>query len=171
MMIFDVLLVILGFCFLLGGLVGCILPAVPGPPLSYVALLLLQATRFADFSVKFLLIAAAVTVLVTVVDYVVPAWGTKKWGGSRAGTVGSIIGLLIGLFFLPVGILVGPFAGAVAGELIAGRKTNAAFRSGFGAFVGFLLGTAMKLTVCVAFTYYYVKELIMPYVTDPLSLM
>ena len=158
-MVFDILLVILGFCFLIVGWVGCILPAIPGPPLSYVSLLLLQATRFADFSVKFLLITATVTVIITIVDYILPVWGTRKWGGSRAGIVGAVFGVLIGLFFLPVGVIVGPFAGAVAGEIIAGRNTNAALRSGFGSFVGFLLGTAMKLAICTAFTFYYIKEL------------
>jgi uncharacterized protein YqgC (DUF456 family) len=160
-MVLDIILVILGFCFLLGGLVGCILPAIPGPPLSYLALLFLQATRFADFSVKFLLITALVTVVVTVVDFIFPMWGTRKFGGSRAGTIGAVVGLLGGLFFAPVGIIVGPFAGAVAGELIAGRDTNSALRSGLGSLMGFLMGTVMKLTVCLIFTYYFVKELIM----------
>jgi uncharacterized protein YqgC (DUF456 family) len=159
-MVLDILLVVLGCCFLAGGLLGCIVPLVPGPPLSYIALLLLQVTAFAGFSVKFLLITAIVTVVVTVADYFLPAWGTGKWGGSRAGAIGSVLGLLAGLFFSPVGIIVGPFAGAVAGELIAGRDTNAALRSGFGSLVGFLLGTGLKLTVCVVFTYYYIKELI-----------
>ena len=159
-MFFDVLLVILGICLLVGGLAGCVLPVIPGPPLSYVALLLLQATRFADFSVNFLLITAIITIIITVADYILPVWGTKKWGGSRAGSIGAIIGLLAGLFFSPLGIIVGPFAGAVVGELIAGRDSNTALRSGVGSFVGFLLGTAMKLTVCIAFTYYYIKELI-----------
>ena len=159
-MIIDIFLLILGFCFLIAGWLGCILPVMPGPPLSYIALLLLQFTRFADFSVKFLLITAGVTVIVTVIDFVLPAWGTKKMGGSRAGTIGAIVGLLVGLFFPPVGIIVGPFAGAVVCELIAGRKTNVALRSGFGSFVGFILGAVMKLSVCAVFTYYYMKELI-----------
>jgi len=160
-MIVDIFLLILGFCFLIGGWLGCILPVMPGPPLSYFALLLLQFTRFANFSVKFLLITAAVTVIVTVVDFVLPVWGTRKWGGSRAGTIGAILGLLVGLFFSPVGIIVGPFAGAVVCELIAGRETNAAFRSGFGSFVGFILGAVMKLSICAVFTYYYMKEFIL----------
>ena len=159
-MFIDILLVVLGFCFLIGGLAGCVIPVMPGPPLSYVALLLLQATQFAGFSVKFLLITAVVTVLVTVVDYVLPAWGTRKWGGSRAGTIGALFGVLVGLFFLPVGIIAGPFAGAVAGELIAGRDKDAALRSGFGSFVGFIVGVGMKLTVCIVFTFYFIKELI-----------
>ena len=159
-MVFDVLLIILGLCFLVAGWVGCIVPAMPGPPLAYVALLLLQATGFADFSVQFLLITAMVTVVVTVVDYILPVWGTKKWGGSRAGMIGAIVGLLVGLFFVPVGIIAGPFAGTFVGELIAGRDTDAALRSGIGSFVGFLFGTVMKLTVCIVFTYYYFKQLI-----------
>ena len=159
-MVLDVLLVVLGFCFLVVGWLGCIVPVMPGPPLAYIALLLLYFTRFAGFSVQFLLITAAVTVVVTVVDFILPAWGTRKWGGSRAGTVGAIIGLLVGLFFPPVGIILGPFAGAVVCELIAGSKTNAALRSGFGSFVGFILGAVMKLTVCAVFTYYFIKEFI-----------
>ena len=159
-MVLDILLVVIGFCFLIGGLVGCILPAVPGPPLSFIALLLLQATRFASFSIKFLMITAIVTVIVTVIDYFLPIWGTRKWGGTRAGMIGSIIGLLVGLFLSPVGIIVGPFAGAVIGELVYGQDSNTALRSGFGSFVGFLLGTGMKMAVCFAFTYYYIKELI-----------
>ena len=159
-MFFDIFLVLLGLCFLIGGWLGCILPVIPGPPLSYIALLLLQFTRFADFSVQFLLITAAITIIITVVDFILPVWGTRKWGGSRAGTIGAILGLLVGLFFSPVGIIVGPFAGAFVCELIAGRETNAALRSGFGSFVGFILGAVMKLTVCAVFTYYYMKEFI-----------
>ena len=159
-MVFDILLLILGFCFLIGGLAGCILPVMPGPPLSYIALLLLQATRFAGFSVKFLLITATVTVVITVVDYILPVWGTRKWGGSRAGIVGAVLGLLVGLFFPPVGIIAGPFAGAVACELITGRDTDTALRSGFGSLMGFIMGSVMKLSVSIVFTYYYIKELI-----------
>jgi len=157
-MIVDILLVILGICFLAGGLIGCILPVIPGPPLSYIALLLLQATRFGGFSFKFLAITAVIMIVITLVDYLLPVWGAKKWGGSRAGAVGAMIGLLAGLFFPPMGIIVGPFAGAVFGELIAGRDTNTALRSGFGSFIGFLLGTGMKLTVCIVYTYYFIKE-------------
>ena len=155
----DILLVVLGVCFLLGGLAGCILPIVPGPPLSYIALLFLQATRFGEFSVKFLIITAVIMIVITIVDYLLPVWGTKKWGGSKAGAVGAIIGLLAGLFFPPFGIIVGPFGGAVAGEMIAGRDTKTALRSGLGSFIGFLFGTGMKLAVCIVFTYYFAMEI------------
>ena len=159
-MFFDILLVVFGFCFLLGGLAGCVVPVIPGPPLGYIALLLLQATRFADYSIAFLLLTAAVMVVVTVFDYLLPVWGTRKWGGSRAGALGALAGILIGLFFLPIGIIVGPFAGAVAGELITGRDRDAALRSGFGSFVGFIVGVGAKLAVGIAFSFYFIKELI-----------
>ena len=159
-MVVDILLVILGFCFLIGGLLGCIIPALPGPPLSYVALLVLQVTAFADYSVSFLVISGIVTAIVTIVDYMLPVWGTRKWGGSRAGTIGAVIGLLAGLFFPPVGIIAGPFAGAVVGELITGSNADTAFRSGFGSFIGFLFGTVLKATLCLAFTVYFIKELL-----------
>ena len=159
-MFLNILLLSLSICFLLTGLIGCILPVIPGPPLTYIALLLLQATRFANFSSEFLLITAAITVVVTLLDYLLPVWGAKKWGGSRMGAIGAVIGLLAGLFFPPVGIIAGPFLGAVAFELLAGRKANSALRSGFGSFIGFLLGTGVKLAVCVAFTFYFIKELL-----------
>ena len=159
-MFWDILLLILGFGFLIAGLLGCIIPAIPGPPLSYIALLTLQVTRFASFSAKFLLITAVITVIVTVLDYIFPVWSTKKFGGSRSGAIGTMIGLVFGLFFLPWGIIAGPFTGAVVGELIAGRNTNAALRSGFGSFIGFIFGAAIKLTVSVVFAYYFIKELI-----------
>ena len=159
-MFWNIFLLILGFGFLIAGLIGCILPIIPGPPLSYIALLTLQVTRFASFSAKFLLIATIVTVIVTVLDYIFPVWSTNKFGGSRSGTIGTIVGLVFGLFFLPWGIIAGSFTGAVVGELIAGRNTNTALRSGFGSFIGLLFGVAMKLTVSAVFTYYFIKELI-----------
>ena len=160
MMFWDILLVVLGACSLIIGLIGCVLPVLPGPPLSYLALLLLQWSGYAGFSTRFLIITAILTAIVTILDYFIPIWGTKKWGGSKAGMWGAMAGLVIGLFFSPVGIILGPFLGAVIAELIAGRETNDALKSGLGSFFGFLIGTGLKLTLCVAFCYYFIKELI-----------
>lgn len=147
----EVVFIILGIVCVLLGVAGCVLPIIPGPPIAYVALLLLQITDKENrpFSLQTLIIWGVVVVIVTVLDYVVPIWGTKKFGGSKYGTWGSTIGLLIGLFFAPPGIIIGPFAGAFVGELIGGMPTRQAFRAGLGSFIGFLTGVFLKLVVAV----------------------
>lgn len=156
----DIFLIIVAGLFLLVGFVGCVLPVLPGAPLSYVGILLLHLTDKVQFSTSFLLIWLGFVVLVQLLDYVVPAWGTKKFGGSKKGVWGSTIGVIVGLFFGPWGIILGPFFGAVVGELFDGKEAMQAIRAGAGAFVGFLLGTASKLIVCAFLIYYYVKALI-----------
>ncbi|MDB4583252.1 DUF456 domain-containing protein [Draconibacterium sp.] len=156
----DVVLIVLGSIFIISGILGCVLPIIPGPPLSYVGLLLLHFTEKYSFASKFLIIWAAITIAVYVVDYFIPMWGTKKFGGSKRGIWGSIIGLLIGLFFFPpIGIIIGPFLGAVIGELSAGKDSGTALKSGFGSFMGFLTGTLLKLITSGMMTWYFFKEL------------
>lgn len=157
----DYVLIILGIILLISGILGCVLPVIPGPPLNYLALLLLHFTERYHFSENFLIIWAVVTVVVYGIDYVIPVWGTKKFGGSKRGVWGSMIGLVVGLFFFPpLGIIIGPFAGAVIGELTAGKDSGAALKSGFGSFVGFLLGTLLKLIASGMMTWHFFKELI-----------
>jgi uncharacterized protein YqgC (DUF456 family) len=115
----EIFLVVLAFLFLLVGLIGSVVPALPGPPLSFIGLLLLQWSGHGNFSPAFLWMWAAITVAVTIIDNILPAWMTKKFGGSRAAVIGSVLGLIAGIvFFAPIGLLVGPFLGAFAGELI-----------------------------------------------------
>ena len=157
----DILLIVLGSIFIISGILGCVLPIIPGPPLSYIGLLLLHFTERYQFSSKFLIIWAIITVVVYALDYLIPAWGTKKFGGSKRGVWGSIIGLVIGLFFFPpFGIIIGPFLGAVIGELTAGKESGEALKSGFGSFMGFLAGTLLKLITSGMMTWYFIKEFI-----------
>jgi len=157
----DYLLAVLAGIMMIVGILGCLLPVLPGPPLSFAGLLILHFSRFADFSATFLLIWGCVVIIVTVLDYIVPIWGTKKFGGSKYGMWGAGIGLVIGIFFLPpIGIIVGPFAGAVIGEALKGKNTSSAFRAGLGSFLGFLAGVGIKLAASIVMTYYYIKELI-----------
>ncbi|AHW61018.1 hypothetical protein SAMN05444285_11659 [Draconibacterium orientale] len=157
----DILLIVLGALFIISGVLGCVLPIIPGPPLSYIGLLLLHFTERYQFSSKFLIIWAVITVVVYALDYLIPAWGTKKFGGSKRGVWGSIIGLVIGMFFFPpFGIIIGPFVGAVVGELTVGKDSGAALKSGFGSFMGFLAGTLLKLIASGMMTWYFVKEMI-----------
>ncbi|HBL75398.1 MAG: hypothetical protein A2W90_04055 [Bacteroidetes bacterium GWF2_42_66] len=114
-----------------------------------------------QFSGRFLIIWAVVTIVVSILDYIIPAWGTKKFGGSKRGVLGSMIGLLFGLFlFPPFGIIIGPFVGAVLGEITGGKDNKAALKAGLGSFVGFLLGTLMKLIVSGMMAWYFIAEII-----------
>lgn len=152
--------IVLAGILIIVGLAGCILPVIPGPPISYAGLLLLQVAKDNPFSAETMMIWLTVTIVVTLLDYVVPVWGTRKYGGSRQGVWGSIIGLLAGLFFFPpIGIIIGPFAGAILGEMVAGKNSNDAFRAGFGSFVGLMAGTLLKLIASGWMTFLYFTNL------------
>lgn len=156
----DYVLIALGALLIIGGILGSVLPVLPGPPLSYLGLLVLHITEKYQFSTRFLIIWLIVTAVVTAIDYLIPIWGTKQFGGSKQGIWGSIIGLVIGLFFFPpFGIIIGPFLGAVVGELTAGKDSGAALKSGFGSFIGFLLGTLAKLITSGLMAWHFGKEL------------
>ena len=157
----DIVLVVMGGILVLLGIVGCFLPVLPGPPLGFAGLLLLHFSSFAEFSISFLVIMGLVAILVSVLDYFIPALGAKRFGGSRLGVLGCVVGLLLGVFFFPpLGIIVGPFLGAIVGELINGDDLNKAVKSGFGSLVGFVFGTGIKLAVCLVIVYFYVESLL-----------
>lgn len=156
----DIFLMIVAGLFLLVGLLGNILPGLPGVPLSYIGLLLLHFTDKVQFSATFLLVWAGITVLTIVLDYLIPAWGTKQFGGSRWGVWGSTIGLVIGLFLGPWGIIAGPFVGAVVFELFDGKNARQAIKAGFGSFIGLLTGTILKLICSGMMIYYYIEALV-----------
>jgi len=157
----EIVLVILAFVLLLAGILGAVLPVLPGPPLSYIGLLLLQWSGYGAFSLSFLLIWAGITAAVTVMDNILPPLLTKKFGGSRLASVGSFLGLLVGIFlFPPWGMIVGPFLGAFMGELIQNRANGArALVVALGAFLAFIVGAGAKLIVSGLMIYYAVKAL------------
>ena len=141
------LLIIAGLCMLVG-IIGCIIPGLPGTPIAYVGLLIAQVTERVDFSWQLLLVWGIVTVVVSALDYVVPAWGTKQFGGTKWGVWGSTIGVFVGLFFGALGVILGPLVGAVLGELLGGKATSDALKAGWGSFIGLLFGTILKLVCC-----------------------
>jgi uncharacterized protein YqgC (DUF456 family) len=121
---------------------------------------MLQFKEQSPFSTKFLIIWAVVVIAVTALDYVVPAYGTKKFGGTKYGIWGCTIGLIVGLWMGPIGIILGPFLGALIGELIGGKSSDIAFKAAVGSFVGFLVGTLLKLITCCVMGWYFVKALL-----------
>lgn len=144
----DIFLLIVAFVMMLIGIIGCIVPGLPGVPIAYVGLWIAQATGCIDFSWQFLLIWGLVTIVISVLDYVVPAWGTKQYGGTQWGVWGSTIGIFVGLFFGALGVILGPLVGAIIGELLAGKQLNEALKAGWGSFIGILFGTLLKLIAC-----------------------
>lgn len=155
----EYFLLALGITLIIIGLIGCIIPVIPGPPLSFLGMLSLEYTRWGNFDSDTLWTFGLIAIVVTVLDYVVPIWGTKKFGGSRAGIWGASIGLIIGLFFGPLGIILGPFIGAFVGELTQNTATNKALIAALGSFVGILMGVILKLVASGFMTYYFVIEL------------
>ena len=154
----DILLAVLAAVCLIVGLIGALLP-LPGPPLSFVGILLLHATDYAHFSSNTLWFLGIATVVVTILDYYVPIWGLKKFGGSKLGMWGSFIGMIIGLFMGPLGIFIGAFVGGLVGELLAGQASDKAIKAAFGSFIGFLFGIGLKLALCVVMIWYAVVAL------------
>ena len=147
----DILVIVLAIILMVGGIAGCALPVLPGAPLAYAGLLLLHFTGLAHFSTTQLIVWLIVVVVLQVVDYITPLLGSKYSGGTSFGNRGCVAGTLLGLFFMPWGIILGPFLGAVAGEMMGGSDFPHAVRAGIGTLIGFLLGTLLKVIVCFYF--------------------
>ena len=157
----DILLIIIGVICLIIGFLGCIVPFLPGPQISWIALLLIKFTKqySENISWQWIVLWAVIVIVTIVLDYVVPIWGTKKMGGSKLGTWGAATGTIIGLFFIPWGIIFGPFFGALAGEWMNGTQNKDSLKAAFGSFIGFLFSTGLKLLVCGLITAHFIITL------------
>lgn len=149
----DYIWLILSFFCITIGILGSLLPVLPGLPLSWLGLLLLMLTKPIDTDILLLSVTGFITLVVSVLDYWIPAKGTKAFGGSKYGVWGTNIGLVVGLVVpVPLGFIWGPFLGAFLGEWwFAARKGNEAIWAATGSFVGFLTSTFLKLIVSIVF--------------------
>jgi uncharacterized protein YqgC (DUF456 family) len=154
----DYILLIAGILLMILGIIGCLVPVLPGPPFSFLGIIFLHLTKFGHFTNIALITMGGIALVVTILDYVVPVWGTKKFGGSKYGIRGATIGLVIGLFLGPLGLIIGPLLGAFAGELIFKDDINYALKAGFGSLLGFLTGIGLKLAASFIMTFYFFKE-------------
>ncbi len=165
----DIVIIVISGIVLILGILGCFLPVIPGPPVSWLSMLVLHLFKSDHpFTTKELVIYAVVAVLVTAIDYFLPVVGTKKFGGTKAGVRGSTFGLIAGVIVLPFmgivlgpfglfGIILGPFAGAYIGETIGGLRSKEAMRAAIGSFIGFLSGVFLKIVVSVIISVISVK--------------
>ena len=148
------LMTAIGCVAMLAGFLGCFLPVLPGPAIAYAALFVLFAFGCPP-TVTQLAVGGGVLVVVTLVDYVLPSVCAKKFKCSRWGVFGCFAGSIVGLFFLPLGIILGPFLGTIAGELIAGKNLASSVRGGFGALLGFVLCLGFKLAAVGLYAWWY----------------
>lgn len=155
----NVALIIVGLILAIAGMIGCILPIIPGPFLSFCALILLSWVKnWQIFSQTFMIIMGILTALLIILDYFAPALGAKKFGASKIGLWGSVIGMIIGIFFIPPwGMIVGAFVGALVGELASGKSGGKALRAGWGILIGNVLGIGLKLAFTAVVLFYYIK--------------
>lgn len=156
----DIFLIVLASFLMLLGILGSFLPVLPGPITGWLGFLLLYFSSLIEVSKKFLIITLIIAVLIWLLDYFIPAMGTKKFGGSRAGMIGTTLGLLVGLFSpIPGGIIIGPFVGAFVGELLNNSDSKTALRAAFGSFLGFLTSTFIKFIVAIIYLGLFVSIL------------
>jgi len=153
----EIVFLILGTVLVLAGIVGSIAPGVPGPPLAYISLFVLElAQPERVFSDQFFIVLGIVTLVVTVVENLLPLLGARVYGASRRGMIGAILGLIAGIFILPpFGLILGVLLGAVAGEVLAGKSGNQAWRAGFATFLGNLASILLKLILSLVLAYYF----------------
>lgn len=155
----DIFLLTLGFLVALLGIIGSFLPVLPGPLTSWVGLLILHFTNAVPMNWTFLGVTLAIAVIIWVIDYFIPAMGTKKFGGTRYGVIGTMLGLIIGLLSpIPFGIIIGPFIGAYIGEMMNEKNTKKALKAAFGSFLGFLTSAFLKFIAAVIFTGLYLSK-------------
>ncbi len=157
--------VIAGVILMLAAFAGCILPAMPGPPLGFLALLIIKLAEPLTFSSNFMLTIAGITIIVFGLDYILPIWGAKMYKATKMGIWFSIIGMIIGIFFFPpFGMILGLFLGAIVGELASGKAKREALKVGFVSFVFSMLAIIIKLALVAVMAFYFTKAVIQYYI-------
>lgn len=170
----EYLIYLLAVLFIIVGIVGDVVPGLPGVPISYAAMILIHFFTGVNYDSEVLIIYGIVCLFITILDYFVPIWGTKKFGGTKAGVRGSTIGLIIGVLVLPllgivigpmgiVGIIAGPFIGAYVGEKMSGVEDKLAWRSAIGSFVGFVAGTLLKVIYSLVIGFVVIKDIVVSF--------
>ncbi|MDG5490343.1 DUF456 domain-containing protein [Psychroserpens sp. SPM9] len=157
----DIFLVIVAAFFMILGIIGSFLPILPGPLTGWVGLLIFHLTDAVPMNWTFLIITLIIAIAIWILDYIIPAMGTKRFGGTKAGMIGTSVGLLVGLLApIPGGIIIGPFFGALIGELINKSEFDKALKAAFGSFLGFIASTFIKFIIAIIFLGFFIVKVI-----------
>jgi len=155
----DIFLLTLASILILLGVIGSFLPVLPGPLTGWIGFLVFYLIKAIAINYTFLIITFIVALGIWILDYIIPAMGTKRFGGSKAGMIGTTVGLIVGIIApIPFGIIIGPFAGALIGELLNKSDFNNALKAAFGSFLGFIASTFMKFIVSIVFLGLYITK-------------
>ena len=155
---FDLILFIVGIILCLVGIVGSFIPIVPGPVSSWFGLLILNFTKSVEFNYQFIALTFIIAIIISVLDYLVPIIGVKKLGGSRGGLIGASIGLVTALIILgPLGLLIGPFIGAITGEMINKKNFTESLKPALGSLIGILIGSGIKFCLSLIYLFFYLN--------------
>ena len=155
----DLILLALAGILVVLGVLGSFLPVLPGVPLSWCGLLLLHISII-PMNYTFLGITLFVSIVIFILQYVIPALGTKYLGGSRRGMIGATLGLIVGIFIpIPFSIIIAPFVGAYIGEIMNKANSKAALRAAWGSFLGLVASTFMELVVTLIFLFLFIYKL------------
>jgi uncharacterized protein len=156
----ELFLVLVALLLMILGIIGSFLPVLPGPLTSWAGLLVLHFTEGVELSQTFLISTLLVAIFIYILDYIIPALGTKRFGGSRAGMIGTTLGLLVGILSpIPFSIIIGPFVGALIGEMIHRNDFDKALKAAFGSFLGFIASTFLKFIVAIIFLGFFIVKL------------
>ncbi|AUP80142.1 DUF456 domain-containing protein [Flavivirga eckloniae] len=157
----DIVLIIIAGLFMIFGIIGSFLPVLPGPLTSWVGLLILSYADPISMNRSFIIITLVVAILIWVLDYIVPAIGTKRFGGTKYGMIGTSLGLIVGLLSpIPGGIVIGPFVGALIGELLNKSDSKTATKAAFGSFIGFIASTFIKFITAIIYLGFFIGFLL-----------
>ncbi|MDR3653857.1 MAG: DUF456 domain-containing protein [Paludibacter sp.] len=156
----DIFLIIVAGIFLIAGLLGCLISKLPGIVLSYLGIIILNFSSIAEYSVHFFIRWGVIIIAIQGLDYIIPNWGDRKFGGSKTGVWGSLLGMLTGMYFGSYGVIVGAVIGAFIGELFAGKESNEAIHHAISSFSFFILGTISQLIVAGILLNHYIDKII-----------
>tara|TARA_B100000989_G_scaffold282172_1_gene246990 strand:+ start:1737 stop:2234 length:498 start_codon:yes stop_codon:yes gene_type:complete len=152
----DLFILIIGFLLCLIGIVGSFIPIIPGPATAWLGILLLNLTSVVEFNLNFILITLTVAISVGILDYIIPILGVKKLGGTKSGQIGTTVGLIMALIILgPIGIIIGPFLGALLGEMSEKKSFQDSIKPAFGSFIGVIAGSVIKFLISLSFLFFY----------------
>ncbi len=155
----DLILILVGSILMIVGILGSFLPVLPGVPVSWLGLLVLHLAPSIPMNYWLLGITLVIAILIYVLNLLIPAMGTKRFGGSKFGMIGATIGLIVGLIApIPFGVLIGPFIGAFIGEIINKSNSKSALKAAFGSFIGFLASSFMEFVIAFGFLILFIYK-------------